>query len=175
MKIQTMKRIPLELINNNKIIQEYRKEFNNKINSRLYNKYLRIIVRTIIDFVLEGGYLNLPYNLGSLYIKRKIRKSVLGPNGEIRVKYIDWQKTYKLRKEKYPEYTKEDWKNEKDKTKCLVLYNNGFVSEFQYRINFKANRKYKLMKYFYFRPVRDFSREIAKYMKTKTKLGNYYE
>ncbi len=171
-----MKRTLIKLTNIKSFRDSYKEEFGN-IDQGLYYKYFEIIMKTIKDYIIQGGYLILPFNVGSLFIEKKDRGGLKTDGGKLKQRFVDWRSTYEYRKKKYPNYTREDWKKPENKEKCLIIYNNDHTDGNIYRIrytktNIKGNRN---IIYYYFKPIIRFSRQLAKYLKQNKKIPNYYE
>ena len=156
---------------------EYKKFYGKIKTTAEYNKYYKIVMETIKQYVIEGNILNLQFNLGQLCIVKKERHTLKTVDGIIKRRYIDWNKTYKLRKEKYPTYTPVDWSKPENKDKCIVIFDNSHTDDYMYVIKLRKNFiKYNpAIIYWVFKPVQKFSRQVAQYLKNNKKLPNYYE
>jgi|SRR3989304_7654465 len=84
--------------------------------TREYNEFL-------INSVLKGHKISLPFRLGSIEVEGKKQKAVIGENGEIKGLAPDWQRT------------KELWKNNPEAAakKQLVYHSNSHSGKMRYK------------------------------------------
>lgn len=173
----TTKRTPLVLTNMKSFRDYYIKRIG-RISIGEYYNYIKIIMTTVKEFIIEGGYLILPQAIGYIYIMRKTRNGIrLKRDNTIKEKYVNWRATYNYRKKQYPNYTIKDWKKPENKTKGLIFYTNehsdGKVYSFKY--DNPDKKRNGNTGYYYFKPTDKLSKQLGQYLKSTKKIPNYYE
>lgn len=176
MEIPTIRRTRIELTNLVILRQAYNKKYSTKIKPQLYRDYVRVIMNTVKSYVIDGGFLALPYEVGNIFVQRKIR-NLFRVDGTLRKVYVNWHETYKLRKEKYPEFTVEDWKKPENKMKCIIIYDLSNTGGYTFRIQFKPSKlkHNRNVRFYYLKPITRFSKQLGKYINSNTKIPTYYE
>lgn len=133
------------------IYPAYKKALNN-VSKEDYSKIIRMVNEEIINRIVDGDKINLPYRMGNLSIIKK-ENLVYFKDGKVHTnKPIDWQKTNLL------------WFNNEEakKKKQLVRCDNQFTFQIKY---YKGNAYFKNKNFFTFRahrPVKIHLKELIK-------------
>ena len=179
-----MKRKLKNLYNIKTMYRDYCKDNDWNMKEPLWNKYVHLIADVIRRYIIEGGYLQLPYGLGSLFIiKNKINYFFTDKNGNkhLRFKFINWKETIKLREKKEPGKSREYWTKKENRDKYLVTFDNHKTNDTMYVVSYRFDelrdvRKTIPMLYYYFRPFPSFRKEITQFLLNKTnKIPTYYD
>jgi len=150
----------------NKVIQhrdnyrDYIKGKLNKITEVEWNKYYHVIIDSIIEYIIKGGYFIMPYHLGFIRIIKNKPIYFKNKNNRLIVKksLIDFNATKKYKK--------------------LCVHLNSHTDGYIFRIKHDINNdeiKMNAMKFFKIKINRTFKTELSKYLITNKKIPTYYE
>lgn len=140
-------------------IADYYKFYKNKypeskVDYKLFSKFFKMFNKELSEFVVENKSVRLPFGFGSIDIVKIKRTIYENDEGKIlNMKPVDYKATKKLWSEN---------KEAKDK-KILIHHNNMHSDGFVFRIWYnKRGANYKYQSFYFFKPVRNFSRSITK-------------
>lgn len=150
-----------------------------------FYKYVLTITDEIENFLIEGNYFILPYNLGHMFVRKNIpnylRRDEFG-NWQAKNSLVNWKETWKLRREKEPDKPDEYWKKFENRNKYIVFFNNehtgGYVYRFDYitSTNGKIDAEKAVASLFKFRVRKRVKKKLAQFIfKNSNKLPTYYE
>lgn len=147
-------------------IDDYYKYYSNKylernISKKDFKKVFSLINKEIVKEVIDKGSVKLPKRFGQIEIIKKKSSVYLNNEGQIiNNKPVDWKATNQLWKDN------EEAKN----NKILIRHTNKHTDGYVFRIFYNKNiGKYKNKSVYFFKPVRDFSRNINKRIKDYSK------
>lgn len=136
-----------------------------------------------MEYVVQGGYLQLPYNMGSIFIERnKPSYFYTDEYGDKhpRNSMINWKETQKLRKKKEPDKTRDYWLKFENRDKYVVLFTNFHTDGYMYAIRFRYDvlhtiKSAKQLFFYSFKPQVPFKQKLGNFLKTNKKIPTYYD
>jgi len=154
------------------------KKYGRVVEPAMYMRILKAVNKAIVEHVLAGYIYMMPVGLGRLYISKRIPKVTTKTiNGKLVPigRYVDFGETNKLRKKIQPTWTNNDWKKLAKEDRPVVMYDNSHSDGYRYIITWsKKVIAVRNSKFYAFRPVRAFKRELAYRIKTQV-IPKYYE
>lgn len=136
----------------------YKTNYVNPIGVRLYRKVLKAINKKILNLLIKGIVISLPYKLGILYVSRFKPNYRFNKDGTLKIanmaKEVDWYETNKLWKEQ-PEL----------KAKRYLTHENIHSDGYRMKIEWEQSTNKIGHKLYNFAPSRNFTRGLAKYIK----------
>lgn len=149
----------------NRIYRRYKETSENPLPYSEYCKILSEFNLLFVNYIIyESVEIKLPFNLGSMRVKKHKKKVTLEKIQEGKMS-VDWKETKQL------------WEdNPKAKeSKKLVFHLNEHRDGYSYKIFWDKNRAMLLNKTFYYLvPARNFKRTLANVLNTNFKI-DYYE
>jgi len=145
----------------------YKEKYTLPLNYKSFKQIIDVFNSKLINEIYKGAFISLPYSLGDLFIYKYKKKIYFDNNGEIINKNKRCLFDYKA--------TKELWKEHPElEHKQRVLYDNSHTDNFRFHIAWKRYNTIRLHKLYNFKPARDFSRGLARYLKSNPNQ-NYYD
>lgn len=153
----------------------------NRLTEKEWGKYYRVIIDSIKEYILTGGFFIMPYNLGFIRILRNkpryFKKNIHGDT-VVQRSLIDYGNSIKLRERKYPDKPKEFFQENWKKTFCVYLNNhtNGYMYQIKHNVDYSTISKvYLTPAYFKFKIETSFKQQLKEYLITNKKIPTYYE
>lgn len=145
----------------------YKEKYTSPLEYKTFKQIIDLFNTKLINEVYKGAYVTLPYTLGDLFIYKYKKKIYFDSEGNILNKnksnLTDYKATKELWKE-YPELEHKQW----------VYYDNSHTDNFKFAISWKRYHTIRMHKLYNFKPAREFSRGLARYLKNNPNQ-NYYD
>lgn len=125
-----------------------------KVDETTFSRIINSVNKELTAIFLVEGEIPLPYQMGSIELRKHKPRIKIENNKLITDLPVDWKKTLQL------------WEEDEEakETKLLVRLNTPMVYKVSY---IKRKAKYKNKVFYHFRPMRDFKRALVPKIKYK--------